>query len=354
MTQFHRIAAGVQSCAEGEAPAEPQAGCREGEAPAEPQAGIRNRVGPSSSAGASRSRFLKPVQGRLRLGMRHLQHRSFRRPCGLSLRLPCIGLVLVLPALVLSVEATAADPPSTQATPPTQAMRDRVTALQLRAGDRRIAPATDPLLRYTDPARATTDGTVWAFGETGRPTALLTLFSEPVPFEENLPGATRWTYEFVTLSETPLRATGPGDWTWHPGETDLRLRDLPTADPPAKEERLRGRQMRLLARRFAVREVFRTEAFELRMMDRPTLRYTDTARGIDGALIAFAYGTNPEAFLLLEADTAGGGWKYGFARMGAAELVARLDGQQVWRVEGYDSAHESAADPYHAFFDTEP
>ncbi len=256
---------------------------------------------------------------------------------------PLLAVALVGSAVV----TLAADPPADDA------MRRRLGTLVVTADDRPVEPFAEPMLRYTDPARATTDGTVWAFGKAGRPTALLTLFSEPVPADELLPGATRWTYEFVSLADGPLRATDGGAWTWRPKTGDLRMKELPSADPPGAE-RVRGRQMRGIARRFAVNEVFRDVPYELRLLDRPTLLYSDKDRGVEGALFAFAYGTNPEAFLVLEAETAAGGkWKYGFVRMGAAELIGKLDGGEVWRVEGYDSAHRSDDDPYHAFFETE-
>ncbi len=55
---------------------------------------------------------------------------------------------------------------------------------------------------------------------------------------------------------------------------------------------------------------------------------------IDGAVFAFANGTNPEVLLLLEAQrdpaTKAATWIYGFAQMTGAEVYASLDDHEVW------------------------
>jgi hypothetical protein len=99
--------------------------------------------------------------------------------------------------------------------------------------------------------------------------------------------------------------------------------------------------MKELARRFAVSATYREGLTEqLRLMVRPLHRYADREDDLaDGAIHAFASGTNPEALLLLEArsDASVRGdargrtvWHFGFARMGAGACQAKLDDRVVW------------------------
>src|SRR6516165_2904210 len=57
------------------------------------------------------------------------------------------------------------------------------------------------LFRFHDPARNQSDGTIWGFGTTGRPAALLTLTLHPRT--EGPPG---WLYELNSLAAGPVAA----------------------------------------------------------------------------------------------------------------------------------------------------
>jgi hypothetical protein len=77
---------------------------------------------------------------------------------------------------------------------------------------------------------------------------------------------------------------------------------------------------------------------ELRPLVTPLARYADAKRQIvDGAIFAFASGTNPEVLLILEAhqinddDTA---WQYGLIHMTGEAVAAQLDGKEVWSRPG--------------------
>lgn len=79
---------------------------------------------------------------------------------------------------------------------------------------------------------------------------------------------------------------------------------------------------------------------ELRMLPRPVYRYeTDPKGPLDGAIFAFVQGTDPEAFLLLEAARAGGEgdreyeWRYALARRTSGRMETRYRGQVVWTAE---------------------
>jgi hypothetical protein len=188
-----------------------------------------------------------------------------------------------------------------------------------------------PLLRYNDPTRsleATTgllDAGVWRIGETGRPTALVTL--EIYRGQNN---KAVLSYEFLCLVPAQLAIESPRGPTWHPTGTELKMTRLPDAPRPADSAKARLAQMRQSSRRFAVHETLdRGEKVECRLLSQPIDRYADEDRDIaDGAIFVFANGTNPELGLLLECDA--NDWSYGVARLSAAALFADLDGKQFF------------------------
>ena len=86
--------------------------------------------------------------------------------------------------------------------------------------------------------------------------------------------------------------------------------------------------MREIARRFAVRETLKEEQIPCRLLPQPIDRYESASGDIlDGAIFAFANGTNPETGLVLECDK--NRWSYGILRLSSAEARIELDGQEV-------------------------
>lgn len=203
-----------------------------------------------------------------------------------------------------------------------------------------------PLLRYDDPTRGlgeTTEGlqdaSVWRVGETGRPTALITLeIYRQGPMRGVL------SYEFLSLSPSPLDLTSPRGPKWTPTSTDLKMAALPKAPRPADSPRARLVQMRQLARRFSVQEELPPDnKIECRLLAQPIDRYDGgVEKLVDGAIFAFANGTNPEAALLLECSSEE--WSYGLARLSSAALQARLDGEKCF--EAAKVAQSGAKDTY--------
>ena len=256
--------------------------------------------------------------------------------------------VAVLP-FFLAVAGAAEEAPSEGE------MRRRAESLRMTADGAAVRLVEEPLLRYSDPARDTTDGTVWAWGRDGRPAALMGLFVEPNPEAKTPVEAEKWSFEFVSLTDAPLRVTSHREWTWRPAKSALATVPLQDGEAPGDVEKRRGLQLRQIARRFTVVEQFHDQTMNLRLLDRPLVRYTAPESGlIDGAMFAFVHGTNPEAVLAVEAvQTAGGPrWRYGFVRMATARLTASLDGREVWKAEPHPAWNES--DPYCSFFGPDP
>lgn len=200
-----------------------------------------------------------------------------------------------------------------------------------------IAMLDNPIYRFNDSARSFSDGTVWAWGRSGRPAALLTL---SVQKKE---GVLRCLVELTSLSAFPISASVMDDWAWTPRTAGAIARTLPEAPRPAENEARRLLQMRGMARRFRAFEFFepvaqaQMERYELRLLPQPVHRYSDPKSGLlDGAIFVFAYGTNPEITLLIEArregkDESEPSWMYGLARIAGAELHVELDRDEVWK-----------------------
>lgn len=197
-----------------------------------------------------------------------------------------------------------------------------------------LAFADKPLLRYSDPTRGLTeenvllDATVWRLGRRGRPLGLVTLEIYRSTAEQGI-----LAYEFASLSETRFtleHKTKP--IAWDASGSALTVRPLEGGQPPAKSAPGRLAQMRRLARRFTVHETVNDTVIECRLLSQPIDRYESAADEIDdGALFAFANGTNPEVGLTLEAGKAG--WTYGLVRLSAAASTVKLDDREVARYE---------------------
>jgi hypothetical protein len=238
-----------------------------------------------------------------------------------------------------------------------QSMRsiaDQVTidSVDSAEGRRREERMAEPVYRFNDPARVFSDGTVWAWGRSGRPVALLTLASGRGP-----QGGPYWLGELTSLAPVPLASAVPGSGFWAPSGAGVEPRTFPQAPPPADTEAKRLRQMKELARRFRAFEFFtaRTsptnERYELRLLPQPIHRYADPDSGlIDGTMFFITYGTNPEIVLLVEARRNRGAepsWSYGLARIAGAELHVEFDEKEIWTRS--KELQPGARDPYWIF-----
>jgi hypothetical protein len=80
-------------------------------------------------------------------------------------------------------------------------------------------------------------------------------------------------------------------------------------------------------------------------LTQPIDRYRSAAEKIvDGAIFAFANGTNPEVGVVFETD--GQRWQYGALRLTSAEASVWLDGRQVAAYESFNPRGRTEG-PYH-------
>jgi len=197
--------------------------------------------------------------------------------------------------------------------------------------DSAVKLVTEPILRYTDNTRQIDGSSLWVWSGGGRPTAILAV--EYYPNDRRGP---RWLFEIASLSTERIAAHREPELNFAAKEPGLKFQPLAGAEPPADKAPRRLTQMNAAARRFAVHTFATIDGrIELRQLSRPLLRYSDEkADVLDGAVISFAYGTNPEVLLVLEAQKREGApaaWHYAFAQMTGAAIVANLDGKEVWQ-----------------------
>jgi hypothetical protein len=218
----------------------------------------------------------------------------------------------------------------------------------MSANGENVVPLMEsPLLTFGDAARSNENGSLWAWGASGRPLAMVELY-EPASGDSWVHAATLTSSEKIKLKTTSAAK-------WQPESLQLRPQAIPEAPPPAAKEAQRLRQIKDLARRFEAHEFWDPDnsRFELRLLVQPVLRYSDSKASIhDGAIFVLAHGTNPEALVFIEAigkslDEAR--WHCGFARLGSAEIHVELDGKDIWKVERAAGIVGAPSDPYWLF-----
>jgi hypothetical protein len=196
----------------------------------------------------------------------------------------------------------------------------------------RVSPLRpEPVLRYSDPPRHMDDASMWAWGDPGRPVAMLKLELYPPH-----PPQRRWVLGLVSLAPDRISVRYHDGQTWTSSKAGVELHALADAPVPGATETVRMAQMKSLARRFAASEDTRSPRgrLELRLMPRPFDRYARRPAGLlDGVLFGFATGTNPDIFLAIEAWTGERGsprFQYSLARNGGGFFRVKLDDDEVW------------------------
>lgn len=207
-----------------------------------------------------------------------------------------------------------------------------------------------PLLILSDPTRFDARGTIWAWGDKGRPAMVNEIYYQP----SGNTGLNTWIVVNYNASEKKLRANREEAPWWREHDSAIQIKDLPGGPQPATSATGRQRQIKSLASKFTAHEFWDPDnsRFELRLIERPLLAYSDPDNGlVDGALFTFANGTNPEILLFLEvhADATGksnGKFRYGVGRLAHAELHLAFDGKEVFT----EGRAETPAGPKQGYF----
>jgi hypothetical protein len=193
-----------------------------------------------------------------------------------------------------------------------------------------VARIDEPVLRYTDNTRLTTDSSLWIFGAAGRPTAIVAIEHYPKGAD-----AKRWICEVASLSNERISVEYGREIDWTATKSGLELVRLEGAPAPAEQPAARMNQIKQLQRRFTAHEKASIEGrIELRPLAKPLYRYQDAENGIiDGAIVSFANGTNPEVLLVLEARQTRGEvaeWQFGLLQLTGEAVFGELDGKEIW------------------------
>jgi hypothetical protein len=217
--------------------------------------------------------------------------------------------------------------------------RFRMEVIDDRRQPSPATPAAEPLHRWTDPTRPFSGGALWAWRSSGRPVAIIAIELYD-----------SWALEFVSLSAGPLRADD-GAISWTPAGAGVVFRDIPDSPAAAIDEAGRLRQMRELARAFSASEFWEERHHALRLMPHPIDRYADSGSGlVDGAIFAYANGTNPEVLLMIEARRQGdrpSSWVYAAAPLSKAASTLKIGTREVWTSPAKDESTLRPEDTYY-------
>ncbi len=195
-----------------------------------------------------------------------------------------------------------------------------------------IARVEHPVLRYAAPLWGGHHGTLWIWGQRGRPVAVLEM---SLVGKEGL-----WYRSFHSTTDVPIKLDLGNGKSWVPKSSNVKFQPLPGAAAPAATPAARLRQMKALAQKFAAHQLWTWREgdgsrHELRLLTTPVHRYEDREQQlIDGALFILAQGTNPEATLFLEAiqprDDGKLIWQFGIGRSSFAEHIVHYEDQEVY------------------------
>lgn len=176
-----------------------------------------------------------------------------------------------------------------------------------------------------------TYGAVYVWTHRGNADALACFWRNP-----GTSGKASVVHELHSLSPAVLTSTGKDSGSWKP-KAGLKRQPLTEAPVPAASASARMQQMRSLCRDFSSHSLSTGgDRTELRLLPQPLYRYDSTNPDvIDGALFAFvcSIGTDPEVFLLLEANKTADGpaWQYALARFSHMDLFVQFKDKQVWQ-----------------------
>jgi hypothetical protein len=196
-----------------------------------------------------------------------------------------------------------------------------------------------PVLRWSNPFRATGDGAVFIWADkkdAKRPAAAVCIFANS---PDNV------IHEWQSLATEPLRATYRGATVWRPQTAGLEFHAIPGAtEPAAATPARRLAQMHGLLREFSATVGQEPRRHELRVLTHPIFRYGDEKTEIvDGAVFSFAQATDPEILLLLEArreNAQPASWRWAAARMSAWHLDLKYRGESAWTVNWYGGSDD--------------
>ncbi|MEZ6129489.1 MAG: hypothetical protein R3C59_12470 [Planctomycetaceae bacterium] len=217
-----------------------------------------------------------------------------------------------------------------------------------------------PLMYWQNPVRKQEQGALFAWLKNGRPAAMGSIFTY---------GADEGTvcrHEMISLADAPLESRLNGVVVWAPDTPGLKWQPVIPSISPAITPTRRLTQMRSIARSFdGLLYEPGGQISKLTLIPQPVLRYESPEAGVvDGAVFSLAVATDPEIFLVLEAQKDNTGkvdWHFATARSHFYALELNRNGERVWQVESVpellltDAAQKPWMNaPYFIFFESQP
>jgi hypothetical protein len=267
-----------------------------------------------------------------------------------------LALSLAQPGQPLSTGPIVPAPPlSEDAAVRLAYMKDTVAAYRIHrpaAGSPLFELRAEPIFRLDNPVTGVRDSAFffWTDPETGRPEATIQMFRAPTKY---------WIHDWTSLSTSPIVAEVGISPRWWP-KSGVELRPVPDAPVPAATPAARLRQIRALAEEFSATDDFLNKGWsQLRLMPKPWLRYGKAGSAVeDGALFAFALGTEPEVALMIEARPGPSSghlrWEYGLAPLTSFELKVSRKGTEVWSLPQVKPAKDPSDRFYDMYYSREP
>jgi hypothetical protein len=209
------------------------------------------------------------------------------------------------------------------------AKREATTyTIRFAGSDRPLVLQPEPILKWTNPVIGSIYGDVFIWTENGRPEAVASIYKFYSPL-------THRANEFHSFALGKLTGVREGVDVWTPSRPGLELKAIPGASAPADTAAARIRQMRAIAQEFTGIQTSREGVTrDMRLLAQPIYRYENTKGDlIDGGLFVFVLGTDPEAFLLIEARRNKSGafeWQFGATRMNSITLRINHKGREIW------------------------
>jgi hypothetical protein len=213
-----------------------------------------------------------------------------------------------------------------------RAMADDYEIGSVEEPSRKFSLRTAPVLRWSQPVRGGDDGAVYVWLDRGRPAIIGAIFAWP-----RNDGLRVVVHEMHALTSTAMQAAYKKSEVWALEKPALEYKRVSGAAAPAASPAQRLAQIRTLGRDFTANSIDRDDReWELRLLAQPLYRYElkDHPELVDGAILAFVQGTDPEVLLILEARRDGDKsyWQYALARFSDFRLFVKFNGAEVWRV----------------------
>ena len=259
-------------------------------------------------------------------------------------------ICLIMSVLAFSIQTTAStkafsDDSHAEATVPGKSkyvawLVDRLNTYRIhRDNDNRLAELKrSPLMRWFNPISGARGGVF-----------LWTIDNVPVVIMKcHVNDRKKHCVESGVMVANGSRMTRNQQTLWNPARSALvefEVDDL----PPSESTVRRLIQMRRIAASINVKDDWgeSEEPYKLRPLTSPIYRYSSPTGGVvDGAIFAYAQGSNPEAIVIIESVQRNDKllWRCGFARLTGYRLTAHREGMVIYDVPKVN--HPGRTDSY--------